>query len=231
MDLADRYRSFGSAHLDATRGSLSVEPDNDRKPEYLMITCMDMTYSLYDLFGFREGQALILRSAGPLIPPYDPDCAASQLFEDNLKLAIRDLEISQIAIIGHTGCKTADKLSRNLYGSGDIPRLRSQAAQIMQMAINACGNQNQACMAHEIEKQILISGIKNLFDYPVVVDGIRNSRLIIEGLQIGTDNGAVFKLNTDGKAFYLDELPAAGTALTGDCGCPPSPYAKTSTTN
>lgn len=232
MDLTDRYKRFGATGTNTGHTGTSGESGKSGvvSPECLMITCMDLTCSLYPLFGFQDGQALIMRSAGPLLPAYDPDCAASQLFEENLKLAIHDMGITNIAIIGHTGCKTADKLSRNLYGSGDIPRLRSQASQIMQMALNACGSQNQACVAHEIEKQILINGIKTLFDYPVILAGIRDSRLIVEGLQIDTHNNAVYKLNTDGKGFYLDELPAADVIAASDCGCP-SADTKFSTTN
>jgi carbonic anhydrase len=211
MDLVNRYIS-SNGHKKSFKNKASI------KAECLIITCIDLTSSLYALFGFKDGQALILRSAGPLIPHYGPNCPAAQLFEENLRLAIHDQEITNIALIGHTACKAAEKLSKNLYGSGDIPRLRSLASPIMQMAINTCGNQNQSCIAHEIEKQILINGLKNLFDYPVILDGIKNSRLIIEGLQLDLENNRILKLNTDGRSFYFDEIltPIIDSA---DCGC------------
>lgn len=227
MDLVERYKRYGSISGSSNlRTDMHVETASPVQAECLMITCADLTSSLYNLFGFEQGQALIMRWAGPLIPFYDPDCPASQLFEDNLRLSIHDQGITNIALIGHTECKTAEKLSRNLYGSGDIPRLRSLASPIMQMALNICGNQDQACVAHEIEKQILINGLKNLFDYPVILEGIKQSRLIIEGLQIDIQRNRILKLNTDGRSFYFDEIQTGALLADSDCGCRSSGSAK-----
>lgn len=219
MTLASRFET-NRPHLYGQNGRNGILAElSSCNAEHLIISCMDLKPSLFSLFGFSQGEMLNLRSAGPLIPPYDTQCSASQLYQENLTLAVNDLKIKSISLLGHSGCSTASKLSQNLYSSGDIPWIKKMSGQILQTALNECGgDQDQACLSKEIEKQIIIHGIKNLFDYPVIMQGIREFRLTVEGLQFDMDNGRIFKLNTDGKTFFFD-IVAGPTELSHDCGC------------
>ncbi len=212
MNLAERFELNRSDFYE-TDGLIEHLAHNGQAPHSLIMTCMDSRVSLFNLFGLMPGESLVLRSAGPLIPIFDDTCSASQVFHENLLLAINDMKIKSLCLLGHTGCGAAGKLSSNIYNSGDIPWMKKVAGQIMQNAMNIAGDSNQGILATEIEKQIIIQGIKNLFDYPVVMQAIREGRLTVEGLQFDIHNGRLLKLIADGRDFHFEIVagPAKGS--------------------
>lgn len=190
-------------------------------PGYMVITCMDCCTDLHALFGLRCGEALAVQFAGPVIPAYDPDCNASQLFQEHLHLAIQDMGVTHLTLLGHTPCSTAKKLAENLYGGGDIPRLKKLSAKILQNAMILAGEGRTQDITEEIGRQIVIQGIKNLFDYPAVEKAIRCGRLTAEGLQIDRKAGALLKLNTDGNGFTFDAVTSGDQSSSSASGAPP----------
>ena len=186
--------------------------------EHLIISCMDLRVSLHALFGFQPGEMLNLRSAGAIIPPFKDSCTETQILHENLQLAIADMHIKTISILGHTKCGTAKKLSQNLYCSGDIPWMKKISERILQSAIMEADQGNQEEITRAIEKNIIIQSIKNLFDYPIIEKSIRNGELTVEGLQFDVKTGRLFKLNTDGRSFSFDIVagPLQGSL---ECDC------------
>lgn len=218
MTLASRFES-SRPKLYGKDGRIELlGGPNPANAGHLIVSCMDLRVSLYALFGFDDGEMLNLRTAGPIVPPYKEDCSESKILHENLQLAIADMQIKSIAILGHTKCGTAKKLSQNLYCSGDIPWLKKILDRILQNAIMEADQGNQEAMITAIEKQIIIQSIKNLFDYPIIEKTIRSGGLTVEGLQFDIQTGRLFKLNTDGRGFTFDIVagPLQGS-LSCDC--------------
>lgn len=217
MDLTERFEKHRPENY-GPNNTMESLVKNGQKPEVLIITCMDSRISVFNLFGLDTGEAVVLRSAGPIIPEYDLDNAASQLLHENLSLAINDLGVGSLALLGHSKCGVASKLANNLYAPGDIPCLKKTAGHVLQNALNESGDKGEQKLIEAIEHQIIIQGMKNLFDYPVVVKAITENRLTVEGMQFEMETGRLLKLNSDGKAFRFDIVagPARGS-LACDC--------------
>lgn len=219
MTLASRFelnrsKLYGKdGRIELLGKTASVSADN------LIISCMDLRVSLYGLFGFHPGEILNLRTAGPIILHFKEECSEAQILHENFQLAIADMHIKTISILGHTKCGTAKKLSQNIYCSGDIPWLKKISESILQNAVMEADQGNQKEITRAIEKQIIIQSIKNLFDYPIIEKSIRNGDLNVEGLQFDIETGRLFKLNTDGRSFMFDIVagPAQGSLK---CDCP-----------
>lgn len=218
MTLASRFES-NRLELYGKDGRIGFMDEPDMPcAEHLIVSCMDLRVSLHGLFGFQPGEMLNLRCAGAIIPPFKVDCTESQILHENLQMAIADMHIKTISVLGHTKCGTAKKLSQNIYCSGDIPWMKKVSERILQSAIMEADQGNQEAMTASIEKQIIIQSIKNLFDYPIIEKSIRNGALTVEGLQFDIKTGRLFKLNTDGRSFTFDIVasPLQGSL---ECDC------------
>ncbi len=196
MALASRFEKHRPAAMTGQKPA--------HQAETLIISCMDLCMSLHKLFGFDDGEVVISRIAGPMIPPYDEGSSQSQILQETLLIALTDMRVRNIAILGHTQCKTAKKLSESIYCSGDIFAMKKLSEDVLQNALTQAGESDQQALSAEIEKQIIIQSIKNLFDYPVVQKAIGHGNLTVEGLQIDAESGKLFKLNTDGRGFTFD---------------------------
>ncbi|MFP4313464.1 MAG: carbonic anhydrase, partial [Alphaproteobacteria bacterium] len=162
--------------------------------------------------------AMILRSAGPVIPPYDENDNACRLLHDNLSLAINDYSIGSLVLLGHSQCGAAMKLANNIYNPGDTPCLKNLSCPLVQSALDKCDHQSNENLAKEIEDQIIIHGIKNLFDYPVILQAIKEQRLTVEGMQFDMKGGRLLKLspNLDGFRFEVIAGPIDNPQSTSD---------------
>lgn len=205
MDLAERFKTYRLGLVEPKDVANSTSEQSD-KPEVLILSCMDSCMNLSKMFGFKDGEAMILSYAGPVIPPFDTGDNASQILNDNLGLAINDMEIHSIALLGHTKCTAASKLAANIYNPGDIPCLKKGASSILQAALGLAGELSNEEMTREIERQIIIQGLKNLFDYPPIINAIKQNRLTVEGLQFEKETDQLLKLNTNGSGFRFDAV-------------------------
>ncbi|MFN3700392.1 MAG: carbonic anhydrase [Alphaproteobacteria bacterium] len=216
MDLINRFKEHRAAFYD-TDGLIEYLAQNGQNPDHLIVTCMDSRISLYKLFGLEPGEALVMRSAGPLIPIFDENCSASQIFHENLSIAINDMQVRFISLMGHTGCGAAGKLSQNLYNSGDIPWMKKVSNAIMLESINAVGEDDQRALAAEIEKQIIIQGLRNILEYPAVRKAVYALKLNVEGLQFDVHNGRILKLNTSGQTSHFDVVAGPADLHSHEC--------------
>lgn len=214
MDLAERFKTNRPNNMNNDAGAVKAAEKKFDKPELLIISCMDCCVSIHSMFGLQDGEATILSYAGPIIPPYNPEDSSSQILHDNIALAINDMDIKSLVLLGHTKCGAAGKLAANIYNPGDIPCMKKAASQILQTALSIAGEMSNEEMTREVERQIIIQGIKNLFDYPVVINAIKQNRLTVEGLQLEGHSERLLKLNTNGHGFRFDVV--AGENLAAD---------------
>lgn len=205
MDLGNRFE-INRDRLYGTDGRIEDLVENGQSPHSLIMTSSDSCMNIHKLFGLEIGEAIVMRSGGPIIPSYDPNNAISQLMHENLSMAINEMGIETLALIAHTKCSTAEKLAKNLFGCGDIPCMKKQAEQLMQAALCNVGDNDKDLLVVEIERQFVIQGIKNLFDYPCVIKAIRENRITVEGLLFDIEAGRLKKLKADGSEFRFDTI-------------------------
>lgn len=205
MDLGNRF-DINRDRIYGTDGRIENVAENGEQPHTLFLTCADSCVHVHKMFGFEVGEVMVMRYGGPIIPIYDEDSTISQLMHENLMIAIKDVGVENLTLMGHTGCSTAEKLSKNLFGCGDIPYIKKQSEQLLQTALCNVGDHDRDLLTQEIERQFIIQGIKNLFDYPCVINAIRENRITVEGLQFNVKKGQLLKLKADGTEFRFDVI-------------------------
>lgn len=205
MDLGNRFE-INRNRFYGTDGRIEDLAENGQNPHTLILTCSDSCMNINKIFGLEIGEAIVMRSGGPIIPAYNPDSSISQLMHENLSVAINEMDIDTLALIGHTQCSTAGKLAKNLFGCGDIPCMKKIAEQLLQAALCNVGDSNRDLLVQEIERQFIIQGIKNLFDYPCVIKAIKENRITVEGLLFDIETGRLKKLKADGTEFRFDTI-------------------------
>jgi carbonic anhydrase len=81
-----------------------------QRPSAMFITCSDSRVVPTLLTGSGPGELFELRTAGNIVPAYDPDDATSEMA--TIEYAVCVLEVSDIILCGHSHCGAVGALAR-----------------------------------------------------------------------------------------------------------------------
>ncbi|GJL84471.1 MAG: carbonic anhydrase [Micavibrio sp.] len=171
--------------------------ESGQKPEFLIISCMDSRTAPETIFNLKPGSCFSHRPMGALVQPYDPNPASSNELAAKLAFAIQK-GVSHIIIIGHTHCGAAIGLACG----NDDPHIKpwlevGQSA--LQRARAKTTSKDTAALARETEKQIIMTGLHNLIEYPAVQDNL--GALTISGWLFDMEHGQILELDPATGAF------------------------------
>ncbi len=131
--LIDHARAFPSRCGGAGRDLRSFE--GGQKPSAMFITCSDSRVVPTLLTDSDPGELFEMRTAGNIVPAYDPDAATSEMA--TIEYAVCVLEVSDIILCGHSHCGAVGALARGTIcgpcrrcaaGWADAPRRTAPAA-------------------------------------------------------------------------------------------------------
>lgn len=106
--LIDHTRSFRSRCDGAGRDLRDFA--GGQRPSAMFITCSDSRVVPTLLTGAEPGELFELRTAGNIVPAYDPDDATSEMA--TIEYAVSVLEVSDIILCGHSHCGAVGALAR-----------------------------------------------------------------------------------------------------------------------
>ncbi|NHJ01706.1 MAG: carbonic anhydrase [Candidatus Heimdallarchaeota archaeon] len=153
------------------------------KLRLLVITCMDCRI-VDEVFGVTEpGQVTIIRNAGALVTP---DSLRSTL------IAVYELGVKNIAIVGHTHCGGAMSTSRmnsmleKMANSADITPVET-------LKLLGSSSVEQAFLGfNDVENQVIESVLK-LRRHPLIIA----ADVKVEGFVYDTENGIIIDLEEE----------------------------------
>ncbi|MER6190102.1 carbonic anhydrase [Streptomyces cyaneofuscatus] len=106
--LIDRVRTFPARCGGSGRDLKKFE--TGQRPSVMFITCSDSRIVPTLLTASGPGELFELRTAGNIIPPYDPDAPTSEMA--TIEYAVCVLKVSDIILCGHSHCGAVGALAR-----------------------------------------------------------------------------------------------------------------------
>ncbi len=166
-----------------------------QKPKFLLVSCMDSRCAPETLLNLELGTAFSHRPMGGFVHAYKE---GSEL---DAKLTFSLLKgVKNIVLIGHTQCGAVAGLSKDVDDPHIKPWLKV-ANPAKQAALEKVGDADLDTLCREIERQVVILGLKNLLTYPEVSEAVESGALKLHGLFYDMHNKALLRLNTDSRTF------------------------------
>jgi carbonic anhydrase len=141
-------------------------------PQALFITCSDSRIVPSLITGSGPGDLFVLRNPGNIVPPHrSPASGAAAAVE----YAVRQLEVSDIVVCGHTGCGAIEALADEDLGSR-LPEVERWI--------------RYARPAGTVEENVLLQ-VSNVRTYPAVAERESAGRLQMHAWIYDMGNGRV----------------------------------------
>ncbi|MFE3472975.1 MULTISPECIES: carbonic anhydrase [unclassified Streptomyces] len=106
--LIDQARTFRTRCGGAGRDLRSFA--DGQRPSAMFITCSDSRVVPTLLTNSGPGELFELRTAGNVVPPYDPDSPSGEMA--TIEYAVSVLEVSDIVLCGHSHCGAVGAMAR-----------------------------------------------------------------------------------------------------------------------
>ncbi len=194
-------------------GLMQTLTRDGQNPDFLIISCMDSRAAPETLFNLKPGSCFTHRPMGALIQPYVPDSRSSREIDAKLTFSIQQ-GVRDIIVLGHTHCGAAIGLASNADDPHIKPWLEVGKSALKRAQAKTPGGDTEA-LARETEKQIVVTGLHNLMEYPAVEDNL--GKISMSGWLFDMEQGQILELDVDTGEFNVqkrdeaDQIKKTGT--------------------
>jgi carbonic anhydrase len=199
QSLIDNARKFPERATDRTDlGRLA----KGQRPEALFIACSDSRVVPTLITGAGPGELFELRTAGNIVPVYDPERAFGE--SATIEFAVEALEVSNIVVCGHSHCGAVTALVRS-DDSSTPPAVRRWLADTgpHEETRSAVDLHDGPALTTAVQRHVLAQ-MERLRGHPSVAKGLQEGRLRLHGWFYAIDTGVVSVLEPqDGKFLPL----------------------------
>jgi carbonic anhydrase len=199
QSLIDNARTFSERATDHTDlGRLAA----GQRPEALFIACSDSRVVPALITGAAPGELFELRTAGNIIPTYDPERAFGE--SATIEFAVEALGVRNIVVCGHSHCGAVTALVRSddpdtpptvrrwLADTGPHDETR-EAADLL----------DGTALTSAVQRHVLVQ-MERLRGHPSVAKRLEDGRLRLHGWFYAIDTGVVSVLEPqDGRFLPL----------------------------
>lgn len=158
-----------------------------QRPSVMFITCSDSRVVPTLLTDSGPGELFEMRTAGNIVPPYDPDAPTSEMA--TIEYAVCVLEVSDIILCGHSHCGAVGALARH----EDLRTLPAVAGWLGRHT-PAGGFPDPKEFGPDCEQPAqrhAVAQLNTLRDYPCVNRSVREGRLGLHAWYYEVHTGAV----------------------------------------
>ena len=161
-----------------------------QKPQALLIGCCDSRVDPALLTDCAPGDLFILRNIANLVPPYLKNDDYHGV-SSSIEYAVCILEVSDIIVLGHSGCGGINALMASAQGEQNwefIGKWVSIAAPAREKVLNEMPDEPPEKQARACEKESILVSLKNLLTFPWVKERVAQGKLSLHGwyYNIGT---------------------------------------------
>lgn len=158
-----------------------------QRPSTMFITCSDSRVVPTLLTDSGPGELFEMRTAGNIVPPYDPDAPTSEMA--TIEYAVCVLEVSDIILCGHSHCGAVGALAR-----GDDLRTLPAVRGWLGRCAPTAGLQHADEFGPDCEQPVqrhAVAQLDALRDYPCVSQAVHEGRLGLHAWYYEVHTGAV----------------------------------------
>ncbi|MFJ2436200.1 carbonic anhydrase [Streptomyces anulatus] len=183
--LIDHARTFPSRCGGAGRELKEFEAG--QRPSTMFITCSDSRVVPTLLTDSGPGELFEMRTAGNIVPPYDPDAPTSEMA--TIEYAVSVLEVSDIILCGHSHCGAVGALARG-EDLRTLPAVRGWLGRCAPTgALQDLGEFGPDC-EKPVQRHV-VAQLDALRDYPCVSRAVGEGRLGLHAWYYEVHTGAV----------------------------------------
>ncbi|WP_096704870.1 carbonic anhydrase [Magnetospirillum sp. 15-1] len=165
-----------------------------QRPKVLVIACSDSRVDPALLLNAEPGELFVVRNVANLVPPHQPD-EHYHGTSAAIEFAVRDLEVSHVIVLGHSGCGGIQALCNAVVGRPPDRQYINRWVDIA--AASCCASPNQGRHfteeeARATEQGSVIQSLENLMTFPWVRERVENGRLALKGWWFNMDDGGLW---------------------------------------
>ena len=201
--LINKYRLWKSSGFIKYKDLFEKLAVEGQKPSAMIISCVDSRVQSNQIFDTQPGDFFIHRNIANLVPPYDRE-------SDNtgtaaaLEFAVCSLKVSNIIILGHSGCggiKNGYHLCKNDKKNADLFFV-NKWLEILKPAFSKLSNHSSDQSGiEELEKTSIKISIGNLIKFPFIKNELDAGKLSIHGLWHDIASGNLEMLDPETMEF------------------------------
>ncbi len=182
-----------------------VELQNHQEPSTMVIACSDSRTDPSLILQCEPGEIFVVRNIANIVPPYEPDTMHHGV-SSALEYAVKSLKVTNIIILGHSGCGGIKSLMGNKLAAEDefitrwLSILDSVREKVLaRFAMDGKEPCTEACSACEMEG--IVHSMENLRSFPWVAEQVEKGNLHIFGWYFELKDGLLLGYNEDSDTF------------------------------
>ncbi|AWI31689.1 carbonic anhydrase [Streptomyces tirandamycinicus] len=171
-----------------------------QQPQALFITCSDSRVIPSLITGARPGDIFEVRTAGNIVPPWQPQAACA--VGGSLEFALEALEVPDIVVCGHSHCGAVKGLLRE-QDVRSMPLVRgwlTRAGHRTGRNAPAAASSTEEELAPAVQRHVLTQ-LDHLRSYPCVTRRLETGRLRLHAWYYTVETGEVLACAPDGRTF------------------------------
>ncbi|MBF0294828.1 MAG: carbonic anhydrase [Magnetococcales bacterium] len=174
--------------------------DAGQRPRALVVACSDSRVDPAILFGAEPGEIFVIRNVANLVPPYEPD-GRHHGTSAALEFAVRDLQVRDLLVLGHSQCGGMRALHDHL--AGENPAEREFILPWMSILAQSGVPMPATASSHLLEQAGIRASIANLRGFPWVQRRETEGLLTLHGWWFDMSAGQLWRLDEAQGTFEL----------------------------
>lgn len=173
-----------------------------QNPRTLIIGCCDSRVDPALLTDASPGDLFVIRNVANLVPPYCPDGRCHGV-SSGIEYAVRMLEVSDIIILGHSGCGGIAALleDRRIKDSEFIREWVEIARPALDAISGELKDKTPELKQRACEQASLLVSVDNLLGFPWVRERVDAGQLSVHGWYFDLHSGQLLAYDPEAEAF------------------------------
>lgn len=196
-NLIDGFLNFRSGAYDGADGIMRDLVKLGQSPDYFIISCIDSRGNPGTIFQPAPGTFFAHKAMGAIVRPYKKGTALAAA----LQFALEYNKVSQIIILGHTGCGAVKALVEGLPDEEISSFVEVARAGLEKAKALASDDETHDDLYRHAEEQIVLESAENLKSYPSVAKALREGRVTIAAWLFDMHDGDLLAYDPEQKRF------------------------------
>lgn len=175
-----------------------------QSPSTLVISCCDSRADPGMLMDANPGDIFVVRNVANLVPPYKNGAELPGIRAD-IEFAIKGLNVSNIIILGHSGCggiralMDGEGITENHYEF--IGTWVSIAREARERVLRELAQAPDAVQSRACEHGAIALSLRNLMTFPWIRERVEAGALTLHGWYFDIDAGELLAYSTENQEF------------------------------
>lgn len=182
------FKSFRATYYEQRPERIQQLIEEGQRPEVAVVACSDARVDPALLLQLEPGELFVVRNVANLVPPYAPDSHYHGT-SAALEFAVRDLAVSHVVVLGHSGCGGIEALIGAEAGATGEPRdfiaswmsIAQAARDEVDHGAKEGGQNDHDYTARAVEQAVIRMSLANLLTFPWIRARVEDDTLALHG--------------------------------------------------